>query len=96
MSEAFVKLNVDDKRIDILTRMDVLHDKLLEARNALNARKERKKNKSLSRNDYIVNVSLNPTSISTGDIAVGTEAKYRETLPTCSSETYNNQINRQY
>ena len=43
MSEAFVKLNVDDKRVDILTRMDVLHDKLLEARNALNARKERKK-----------------------------------------------------
>lgn len=72
MSEAFVKLNVDDKRVDILNRMDVLHDKLLEARNALNARKERKKNKSLSQNDYIVNVLLNPTSVSTGDKSIGT------------------------
>ena len=62
MSQSFVDLPIEAKRADILTRMDVLHDKLMEAREALNQRKNERKTKNLNQED-ILNLQLNQFTV---------------------------------
>ena len=89
MSQGFVKLNIDDKRADILTRMDALHDKLLESREAMKAWKHKRRSKKLGLNDNTVNIFLNPQSARATYTSTGTDYKQSETLPTTHDQNTN-------
>ena len=71
--------------------MDALHDKLLSAREALNARKQNRKLKKLDLQDNAINLLVSPQSLKPSSISIGTDIKERELLPTSASEGYNNQ-----
>ena len=72
MSQSFVDLPIEAKRADILTRMDVLHDKLMEAREALNQRKNERKTKNLNQED-ILNLQLNQFTVKPTYETIATE-----------------------
>lgn len=87
MSEVFVKLPIEAKRVDILSRMDVLHDKLVLAREALNVRKEQRKTTTLHQEDNTLSLQLNQVGPRTTYSSIATETKFGSglTVPTCTS-----------